>query len=664
MSMDSFQVSPYSPSTKGKQSTSEPSGRQVLIVGSESAVLNHVRDVLVHDKLPITLLTKEQALIRLQKGFVPDVILLQVVAGQTLETLTTLRTARPTVPIIAFSCSQDMQFVVTAMKTGASDYIQLPFNMDGLKASVRHFLSPVGDGQREGPAHETPLSENASFVCASARMNEIRGQCAILARVDLPILILGESGTGKEIIAQYIHKMSLRGHRTFLKVNCAAMPADLLESELFGYEQGAFTGAVKSKPGKFEICNMGMILLDEIGEMPPPLQSKLLQVLQDGTFSRLGGRTSIKVDVRVVAATNIDMNAAIAAKTFREDLYYRLNGFCVQLPPLRERKEEIPILIRHFMSKLSAKYARQPLTISELLLRACMEHDWPGNLRELESFIKRFLVLGDEQRALSDLRNARGNRSAAAPRTSLEVDSVGGLKRLAQSAKGEAEAEAMREVLNRHNWNRKHAATELQISYKALLYKIRQYGLSPTQVSEPNNKTAAQLCMTMKDSGRSKEEAEKKHKVVISRQDGTVIKGYVYSEVPVDLNSLPGNLQFHFHEMLETCVSEDGTQLDVNWSQVKAFFFVSSFEGDRDYKSVRFSSSGPEIKIIWVEIVFQDGEVVEGYMSNSLHHLKDDGFFLCPSTPGSNNLLIYVNKSAIVSYRVLGLPHDGNPIMV
>ncbi len=162
--------------------------------------------------------------------------------------------------------------------------------------------------------------------------------------------------------------------------------------------------------------------------------------------------------------------------------------------------------------------------------------------------------------------------------------------------------------------------------------------------------------MTMKDCGDPKEEVVKKHRVVISRQDGAVIKGYVYSEVPVDLNSLIGDAQFHFHEMLGTCVSEDGTQLDVNWSQVKAVFFVSSFEGNRDYKTVRFSCSGPEIEIIWVEIVFQDGEVVEGYIRNSLHHLENNGFFLTPSTPGSNNLLMYVNKAAIVSYRVLGLP--------
>lgn len=454
-------------------------------------MLNYIRDILARDDLQVASLTKEQALIRLQKGFVPDVILLQVVGGQDLEFLTYLREARPAVPIIVFSCFHTSKFVVNVMKIGASDCIQLPLDMVGLKDSVCRVLSLVGNELQEQPVHETPLSEDASLVCASARMNDIRGQCAILARVDLPVLILGESGTGKEIIAQYIHKMSPRAHRTFLKVNCAAMPADLLESELFGYDQGAFTGAVRSKPGKFEICNMGMILLDEIGEMPAPLQSKLLQVLQDGTFSRLGGRAPIRVDVRVVAATNIDMNAAIASKTFREDLYYRLNGFCIQMPPLRERKEEIPILIRHFMSKLSHKYSRQPQTMSGQLLRACMEHDWPGNLRELESFVKRFLVLGDEQHALGDLRNARGNRSVAAPPTNSNVNSSGGLKQLAQSAKGEAEAEAIEDVLNRKNWNRKHAAAELQISYKALLYKIRQYGLSPRQESKPLAKAQA-----------------------------------------------------------------------------------------------------------------------------------------------------------------------------
>lgn len=465
-------------------------GRQVFVVGNESAVLDYVRQTLARDSLQLSSLTREQALIRLQKGISPDLILLHVVGDYSLETLSTLREARPTIPIIVVSSVHDSRFVVKAIQMGACDYREIPFDMGGLQSSVRRFLDLVGDGSDDEPVHETLLFDNTSFVCASASMNEIRGQCAILARVDLPILILGESGTGKEIIAQYIHKMSPRAHRTFLKVNCAAMPADLLESELFGYEQGAFTGAVRPKPGKFEICNMGTILLDEIGEMPPALQSKLLQVLQDGTFSRLGGRTCIKVDVRVIAATNIDMNAAIAARTFREDLYYRLNGFSIQMPPLRDRKEEIPVLIRHFMRKFSEKYARQPLVMSEELLQACMEHNWPGNLRELESYVKRFLVMGDEQHVLAELRRARGNLSEVAPQNGLARDAEGGLKKLARSAMGEAETEAMSQVLNRHNWNRKQAASELKISYKALLYKIRQYGLSPNREPQTRAKLA------------------------------------------------------------------------------------------------------------------------------------------------------------------------------
>jgi DNA-binding NtrC family response regulator len=483
MATASLHASRLPQSTRPSKSAFGPAARQVFVVGSDPAVLDYVRQALAQDSRQLSSLTKEQALLRLQKGITPDLILLHVVGSYALETLRTFREARPTVPIIICSCLHDLRFVVKAMQMGASDYIQLPFEMGGLQNSAQRFLDLAGVEPDAEAMQETLLSENTSFVSASARMNEIRGQCAILARVDLPILILGESGTGKEIVAQYIHKMSPRAHRTFLKVNCAAMPADLLESELFGYEQGAFTGAVRSKPGKFEICNMGTILLDEIGEMPSPLQSKLLQVLQDGTFSRLGGRAPIKVDVRVIAATNIDMNAAIAARTFREDLYYRLNGFSIQMPPLRDRKEEIPILIRHFMRKLSEKYARQPLVMSEQLLQACMEHDWPGNLRELENHVKRFLVLGSEQHVLAELRRARGNQSDTLPQASLGTPANGGLKQVARSAMGEAETATIREVLRRHNWNRKRASAELKISYKALLYKIRQYGLSPTQDS-------------------------------------------------------------------------------------------------------------------------------------------------------------------------------------
>jgi transcriptional regulator with PAS, ATPase and Fis domain len=323
------------------------------------------------------------------------------------------------------------------------------------------------------------LCDDVFFVAASPAMRKIRSQAALVANVDIPVLLLGESGTGKEVLARLIHKLSPRAHRTFLKVNCAAVPADLLESELFGYEAGAFTGATHSKPGKFELCNKGTILLDEIGEMPPLLQAKLLHVLQDQQFSRLGSRSVIKVDVRILAATNINIPEALATKRLREDLYYRLNAFTLQLPPLRERKEEVPILLKHFMSRMSERYARPPLALSPTLLKACQEYSWPGNLRELNNFIKRYLILGDEKLAINELQpksDGSGARFEPAPKSSGET--VGGLKSLARNAKDEAEAEAITRALEETNWNRKQAAALLKISYKALLYKIRQYGIA------------------------------------------------------------------------------------------------------------------------------------------------------------------------------------------
>jgi transcriptional regulator with PAS, ATPase and Fis domain len=265
-----------------------------------------------------------------------------------------------------------------------------------------------------------------------------------------------------------------------LKVNCAAVPADLLESELFGYEAGAFTGATHAKPGKFELCNKGTILLDEIGEMPPLLQAKLLHVLQDQQFSRLGSRSVVKVDVRILAATNINIPEALATKRLREDLYYRLNAFTLNIPPLRERKEEIPILLKHFMSRMSERYARPSLPLSTNLMEACLGYSWPGNLRELSNFVKRYLVLGDEKLAVAELsprNDGTGGMRANSSKDSSATDS-GGLKSLARSAKDEAEAEAITHALEQTNWNRKQAAVLLKISYKALLYKIRQYGIA------------------------------------------------------------------------------------------------------------------------------------------------------------------------------------------
>jgi two-component system response regulator AtoC len=373
------------------------------------------------------------------------------------------------------SCVNDTRKVVQAMRLGAQDYLTKPFQKAELDRVIDLCL---GQGKQVYTDEVEELADDVFFIAASPAMRKIRSQAALVANVDIPVLLLGESGTGKEVLARLIHKLSPRAHRTFLKVNCAAVPADLLESELFGYEPGAFTGATHAKPGKFEICNKGTILLDEIGEMPPLLQAKLLHVLQDQQFSRLGSRSVIKVDVRILAATNINIPEALATKRLREDLYYRLNAFTLHLPPLRDRKEEVPILLKHSMTRMAERYARAPLPLTPALLKACHDHSWPGNLRELNNFLKRYLILGDENLAVSELQPKGDGPGGTRSDSGTRNDSGGGLKSLARSAKDEAEAEAITQALDQTNWNRKQAAAILQISYKALLYKIRQYGIA------------------------------------------------------------------------------------------------------------------------------------------------------------------------------------------
>jgi DNA-binding NtrC family response regulator len=394
-----------------------------------------------------------------------------------LSLLARIHAWKPSLKVIMLACSVELNEVLMAARMGASDLILKPFRKNDIVAAVEQCLTDQGTLPVDEDTKEIPLNENASFVRASKVMREIESQCRLVARADIPVLILGESGTGKEIAAMLIHKLSPRSQRGFLKVNCAAMPADLLESELFGYEQGAFTGAVKSKPGKFELCDGGTILLDEIAEMPTVLQAKLLQVLQDGSFSRLGGRCSIKVNVRVIAATNVDIKEAMAQKAFREDLYYRLNGFTMKMPPLRERLEEIPVLSQHFMRKVAVKYECEPLPLSPALLHSLNSHSWPGNLRELENVIKRYLVLADEMAIIDELSP---RKCAGLSTLNLEEDAgSGGLKFLVRNLKGGAESAAIAQALEETGWNRKAAANDLQISYKALLYKIKQYNLIP-----------------------------------------------------------------------------------------------------------------------------------------------------------------------------------------
>ena len=454
---------------------------KILLVDDEPGMLRYIKTLLEVDDYKVeTATTGEEALERVDKGLQPDLILLDVLMPgiDGLQTLEQLRQKHPGVKVVMLSCVNDTRKVVQAMKLGAQDYLTKPFQKAELDAVIDLSL---GQGKQTVSGEVEELAEDVFFIAASPAMKKIRSQAALVANVDIPVLLLGESGTGKEVLARLIHKLSPRAHRTFLKVNCAAVPADLLESELFGYEPGAFTGANHAKPGKFELCNRGTILLDEIGEMPPTLQAKLLHVLQDQQFSRLGSRSVIKVDVRILAATNIDIPEALATKRLREDLYYRLNAFTLSLPPLRDRKEEIPILLKHSMSRMAEQYARPPLPLSPTLLQACQNHSWPGNLRELNNFLKRYLILGDENLAVTELLPKNDGNGGGSGDSGYRSSDAGGLKSLARSAKDEAEAQAIAQALEQTNWNRKQAAAILQISYKALLYKIRQYGIAESK---------------------------------------------------------------------------------------------------------------------------------------------------------------------------------------
>jgi two-component system response regulator AtoC len=456
----------------------------ILVVDDEPRMRTYLRTVLELDSYNVDMAESgDAALKRIQEGSHPDLVLLDLVMPglDGMQTLAQLRQLEPSLGVIMLSCISEPRKVAQAVRLGARDYLAKPFKREELQAVVRQNLQLSEAAAPAGmqPGDIIEISPDVCFVGVSPAMRNLRQQAIAIANSEIPVLLLGESGTGKEVVAKLIHSKSPRAHRTFLNVNCAAIPSELLESELFGYEAGAFTGANKAKPGMFELCNHGTILLDEIGEMSPSLQAKLLHVLQDQQFSRLGGRTNIKVDVRIISATNIDMQEAIAARKFREDVYYRLAGFTLRVPPLRQRKEEIPHLLKYLMSRWANQYARPEAPLTRELVEACMNYSWPGNIRELENFIKRYLILGHAELAISELAydiEDQGRTPVAGTPSRRD-------KRSLRSIKGEAEADAIRQALRETNWHRKEAAERLNISYKALLYKLRQYNIRPPQAA-------------------------------------------------------------------------------------------------------------------------------------------------------------------------------------
>jgi two-component system response regulator AtoC len=455
---------------------------KILVVDDEPSIRKYLQTLLEVDGFDVeTVGSGKEALAKISDGDRPDFIILDVLMPEMngIDVLRELMQLDRTLNVVMLSCSNEVGTVVEAIRIGAHDYLTKPFEKSDLDAAMLKSRQKKHLVQENQTLRDycDQVTEDLSFLAASPQMVRIRQQILQIAPVDVPVFICGESGVGKEVVARMIHLRSKRRNQAFIKVNCAALPGELLESELFGFEQGAFTGAHRAKPGKFELANKGTIFLDEIAEMSTHLQAKLLHVLQDHQYSRLGGRHLVETDVRVLAATNVDVQEAMKTGRFREDLYYRLNVLSILVPPLRERATEIPLLFRHFLDKYSEKFGKPPVAPSKHLLDAAANYPWPGNLRELENFVKRYVILEDDEGSLRELIEMSSARQRTSPRQEVTVPREQGLKALVRGLKDEAEMEAIADALEKTRWCRKDAAKMLGISYKALLYKMRQFNL-------------------------------------------------------------------------------------------------------------------------------------------------------------------------------------------
>jgi DNA-binding NtrC family response regulator len=467
------------------------SRRHILVVDDAEGIRSYLASLLELQGYRVdTAEDGRSALALLESGAAPDLIVLDVMMPgiDGLETLRRIRDRDPGVPVVMLSVVGKAATIVEAMKLGATDYLNKPFEEEELELTISKAFERR-DLEEECQDLRADLDSDAEVnatVWEGETLGEIRELLTQISDTDVSVLIQGESGVGKEIVARAVHSTSERREKPFVKVNCAALPTELLESELFGYERGAFTGANARKQGRFEHAHGGTIFLDEIGEMSPALQAKLLQVLQDGTFTRLGANREIAVDVRVVTATNRPLEEMVAGRGFREDLFFRLNVVSIKIPPLRERRQEIPRLVAHFLRRFSARYGKYRTQLSARLMSLFDRYPFPGNIRELENMIKRIVVLESEEPVVAELLSGgeRGVRSTVTAFQALleEVEESAGelpLREVGRKASLEAEREAIERVLIETNWNRKQAARLLHVSYKTLLQKIRESGLEP-----------------------------------------------------------------------------------------------------------------------------------------------------------------------------------------
>lgn len=424
------------------------------------------------------------AMERVQSGLAPHLLVLDLPRGDSdsLHILRWLRRLRPDLPVLVLCFPEDAGRKPEALRLGAQDVLIRPFDDNKLEAIVGRYLMAADAAADASSEDIEVLAPGAFFVSAGPISQKLRAQAELLAEADVPVLILGEHGSGKDTVARLIHKLSVRSGFKFLKVNCAEMPAELLEAELFG--NGHNDNAGHNGHGKFERAERGTIFLDEVAEMPLNLQARLMQVLKEKAVYRSGNDEVVPVDVRLLASSAANIERALAEGKLREDLYYRLSAFTVQVPPLRQRKAEITVLLRHLMHKLARHYGLPPREFSGKALEACQQHSWPGNLKELEAFVKRYLVAGEDDLSFGDngwhAGHGKGSTIAGITRESMQSASdesllPKSLKSLIQIVKSEAERNVIARALAKTGWNRKAAARLLQVSYRSLLYKIEQY---------------------------------------------------------------------------------------------------------------------------------------------------------------------------------------------
>ena len=478
---------------------------RVLVVEDDASAGRTITAHLVRKGLDVAGASSKEEALRVVRVYDPNVILLDLSGpnGNVLDTLEQLKQIKTEAAVLMISAAHDPEMIFQASKMGADDFLSKPFETADLDLRIDKLLRKQRPVSPEVPQLRDQVRRNGDFAMlfgTSPRMEEVKNTIEQVADTTATVLIRGESGTGKEVVARMIYAQSLRCDKPFIKVNCAAIPYELLESELFGYEPGAFTGANRQKLGKFDLANTGTLFLDEISEMHPALQAKLLHVLQDGGFSRLGGKRDISVDVRVLAATNKPLESAVREGLFREDLFYRLNVITIHIPPLRERREEILVFLDFFQSKYSEFYHKQPPPFSEYAVGRMMEYNWPGNIRELENLVKRYVIVGNEAQIIRELSTHKPIVSSTSglspvwglkesrsvedqpaekpvPATATKVDGDGteslSLLEIGRRAAMSAEKEAIERVLAQTRWNRRQAAKILKVSYKALLNKLK-----------------------------------------------------------------------------------------------------------------------------------------------------------------------------------------------